>query len=195
MRLGISVAMVAFAAWPGAAIAAETTPPAPEPPGAAAARAYFPDVVLVDQSGRELRFQSELIEGKTVVLGSFFTECSEHCPAQLATWARVAKALGPRMERDVRFVAVSVRPSQDTPARLGAFAASVGATPGWYFVTGEPAAINLVAAKLDLRPEAPGTHSGTWWIGNVRSGLWKKASAEVSAEELLAAIEACLQDK
>ena len=40
-----------------------------------AGRNYFTDVVLTDQNGKEVRFYSDLIEGKIVIINSFFATC------------------------------------------------------------------------------------------------------------------------
>src|SRR5947207_3045878 len=37
-----------------------------------AAHKYFTDVILVDQDGNNLRFYSDLLEGKVVIINSFF---------------------------------------------------------------------------------------------------------------------------
>jgi protein SCO1/2 len=41
---------------------------------------YFSDVELLDQDGRKLRFYSDVLKGKTVVINAFFTTCTSVCP-------------------------------------------------------------------------------------------------------------------
>jgi len=50
-----------------------------------------------------------------------YTHCPDVCPATLADWARVKKALGSAAD-GVRFVFVSVDPDRDTPQVARAYA-------------------------------------------------------------------------
>ncbi|HEY0729849.1 MAG TPA: hypothetical protein VGD38_17325, partial [Pyrinomonadaceae bacterium] len=55
--------------------AAPTATPAPQSAAQSAgssAEKYFTDVILVNQDGEKMRFYSDLIKGKTVVINSFF---------------------------------------------------------------------------------------------------------------------------
>src|SRR5687768_7325608 len=45
---------------------------------------YFSDVELLDQDGRKVRFYTDLLKGKTVVVNSFFTTCTSVCPPMIA---------------------------------------------------------------------------------------------------------------
>lgn len=49
-------------------------------------------------------------------------------------------------DRDVRLVSISVDPANDTPPVLNAFAQRFdGPAPDWYFLTGKPATVHLLA--------------------------------------------------
>jgi cytochrome oxidase Cu insertion factor (SCO1/SenC/PrrC family) len=39
-------------------------------------RLVIPDVLLRDQSGKKVRFYTDLLKGKSFVLGFFFTDCT-----------------------------------------------------------------------------------------------------------------------
>ncbi len=41
---------------------------------------YFPDVPVVTQDGKTLRFYDDLIKGRIVVVNFIYTSCSELCP-------------------------------------------------------------------------------------------------------------------
>ena len=47
-----------------------------------AARAYFTDLPLVTQEGREVRFFSDVLEGRVVLISSFYTACKGVSPRQ-----------------------------------------------------------------------------------------------------------------
>src|SRR5262249_32214082 len=40
---------------------------------------YFTDVVLVNQNGEKMRFYSDLLQGKVVIINSFFATCQGVC--------------------------------------------------------------------------------------------------------------------
>ena len=41
---------------------------------------YFTDVELINQDGKKVRFYSDVLKGKTVVVNAFFTTCTSVCP-------------------------------------------------------------------------------------------------------------------
>src|SRR5207253_10881774 len=41
---------------------------------------YFPNTLLTDQDGRQLRFFDDLIKDKVVVINCIFTSCTDSCP-------------------------------------------------------------------------------------------------------------------
>ena len=55
--------------------AAATTAPAPQD-----ARSYFTDLELFTQDGRKVRFYSDMLEGRTVVINVIYTNCQDACP-------------------------------------------------------------------------------------------------------------------
>jgi protein SCO1/2 len=79
------------------------------------AQKYFSDVQLVDQDGRTLRFYSDMLKGKTVVINAFFTTCTSVCPPMSRNLELLQQALGDRVGRDVFIVSISVDPLTDTP--------------------------------------------------------------------------------
>jgi hypothetical protein len=64
-----------------------------------------PEIALTDHEGRPFRLSAH--RGAPVLLYFGYTNCKDVCPITLATWAQVARILGPNAER-VRFLLVSV---------------------------------------------------------------------------------------
>lgn len=74
-----------------------------------------------------------------------FTTCSDSCPILTAKLAELGRALGSDFGTKYAFVAISVDPLNDTPARLRIYASTFRAdVPGWYFLTGKPDEISDV---------------------------------------------------
>ena len=57
---------------------------------------------------------------------------------------------GDHVGKDVFFYSISIDPEHDTPAVLKAYAEKFHAGPGWLFLTGKKADIDLVGRKLGL---------------------------------------------
>ncbi len=140
----------------------------------------LPDVPVVDQDGRAMRFRSELLKDRTVAVNFVFTTCTTVCPALTTTMRAIQRELGERVGQDVWLISVSVDPTVDRPERLRAFANGFGAGPGWTFLTGEPADIDRL---LKAFGSAGGisAHATTMLIGNAHSGRWMRTSGLASA--------------
>ena len=140
----------------------------------------LPDVPVVDQDGRAMRFRSELLKDRTVAVNFVFTTCTTVCPALTTTMRAIQRELGERVGQDVWLISVSVDPTVDRPERLRAFASGFGAGPGWTFLTGEPADIDRL---LKAFGSAGGinAHATTMLIGNAHSGRWVRTSGLASA--------------
>src|SRR5258708_16228911 len=111
---------------------------------------YFPNVTLTTQEGRSVRFYDDLIKGKIVAINLIYTSCQYNCPLETARLAQVQKLLGDRMGKDVFFYSITIDPQHDTPAVLKAYAEQFGAGPGWFFLTGKEADIDLLSRNLGL---------------------------------------------
>jgi hypothetical protein len=63
----------------------------------------FPNVELVTQDGKKVRFYDDLIKGKVVAIELMYTTCKYNCPLETARLVQVQKLLGDRMGKDVFF--------------------------------------------------------------------------------------------
>jgi len=165
------------------------------PSSESAARKYFTDVVLVNQDGKKMRFYSDLLEGKVVIINSFFATCTGSCLPMSRNLEKVQQALGNRMGKDVNIISISVDPTVDTPASLKAYAKKLNAGPGWYFLTGDKEMVDFALKKIGHFVDNREGHLNIFIIGNERSGLWKKAFGLAKSEELIAVVESVLADQ
>jgi protein SCO1/2 len=156
---------------------------------------YFGDVKLVDQDGREVRFYTDLLQDKTVIINVMFATCTGACPAMSGTVEKIQAHLGDRLGKDVRLLSISVDPVHDTPARLKEYAARFHARPGWYFLTGSKESVEAVLGRLGQWVDDPSDHQTLFLIGNDRTGLWKKAFALAPADQVFPVIDSVVDDK
>ena len=167
--------------------------PAPEP--ASPAQKYFSDVELINQDGERVRFYSDVLKGRTVVVNAFFTTCTSVCPPMNRTMERIQEALGERVGKDVFLVSLTVDPETDTPPRLKEYAAKFHAGKGWTFLTGKKENLDWALYKLGQYVESKDDHKTVIIIGNEATGLWKKAFGMAKAEELIRIVEGVASDK
>ncbi len=149
----------------------------------------IPDLVVIDQDGRERRFYSDLVKGRVVAVNFIFTTCTTICPPLGATFARLQQLLGDRVGRDVHLLSISVDPVVDTPPRLKAWGARFGAGAGWTFVTGTKANIDQLLRALGLPVGPKEEHPPLVLIGNEATGHWTRAFGFSSANRLLELID------
>jgi protein SCO1 len=159
-----------------------------------AAHKYFTDVVLVNQDGKEMRFYSDLLKGRVVIINTFFTTCVSVCPPMTRTIERIQEWLGDRLGKDVFILSISVDPEVDTPPKLKAFADNYGSKPGWHLLGGKKENVQLALRKIGQFVEARDNHSTILIIGNERTGLWKKAFGLAKPSELITVVESVLED-
>lgn len=167
----------------------------PADPNIGAAHHYFTDVELLDQDGRKLRLYSDLLQGKVVIINSFFATCEAVCPVISAKMAQIQAHLGARLGKEVVMLSFTVDPAHDTPTVLKAYAARWNAKPGWYFLTGPPENLKFALQKLGQWVENKDAHMTLLIIGNEPTGLWKKANAVGKPEELIAVVDSVLRDE
>jgi protein SCO1/2 len=137
-------------------------------------KSYFPDVKVVTQHGKTLRFYDDLIKDKIFVISFLFTTCRDICPLATARLAELQDKLGPAMGRDVFFYSISIDPETDTPERLKQYADTFGAGPGWLFLTGAPADMRAIRHKLGERSKVLSEHRNEVLLGNGGTGEWAR---------------------
>ncbi|HKO96294.1 MAG TPA: SCO family protein [Pyrinomonadaceae bacterium] len=177
--------------------------PAPSPPAslenpkdnASPAMKYFSDVELVNQDGQKMRFYSDVLKDKVVVINTFFTTCISVCPPMNRNLEKVQEALGDRLGKDAFIVSLSVDPEVDTPPRLKEYSRRFHARPGWIFLTGKKENIDWALYKLGQYVQTRDDHSTIIIIGNEPKGLWKKAMGLARADELMKIVDDVINDR
>lgn len=152
-------------------------------------RRYFTDLPVVTHEGNEVRFYSDLLKDRTVLIHFFYIRCTTVCPPALSRLTEVQKMLGERLGKDILLLSLNVDPDNDTPEAIRYYAKVFEPQQGWLFVTGEKEDIAAINRKLgNIHPE-PESHLTVMLIGNLKTGHWIKmlpsAPASKIAETLL----------
>ena len=151
---------------------------------------YFPNLPVVTQDGKTLKFYDDVIKGKIVLISFIYTNCPDICPLATARIAQVEDKLGDMVGRDIFFVSMTVDPERDTPERLKEFATAFDAGPGWLFLTGKPEDIKSINAKLGDRSRTLSEHRNEIVLGNDATGEWTRNTTLGDLDRLIMDIRA-----
>jgi cytochrome oxidase Cu insertion factor (SCO1/SenC/PrrC family) len=159
------------------------------------ARAWFTDTVLVTQDGSEVRFYSDVLRDRVVVIDFIFTRCAGACPVLTAKMNALRRELGEAFGSKVRFVSISIDPEFDTPGELAEFARKQRAVhPEWLFLTGKKADVKTVVSRLGQWSEAVEEHSTLFIAGNARARHWTKIRIDTPNEAFALQVRNLLHD-
>jgi protein SCO1/2 len=147
----------------------------------------IPDVAVINQDGKPVKFYSDLIQGKVVMMNFIFTSCTTICPPMGATFGNVQKLLGDRAGRDVHLVSVSVDPANDTPERMKAWGQKFNAGPGWTLVTGDRETITQLLKALGVYNANINDHTPLVLAGT--DGKWTRAYGLAPPSKLVQLID------
>jgi protein SCO1/2 len=145
----------------------------------------LPDTVLTDQNGKKVRFKSDGMADRLVVINFVYTTCTTVCPVQSAIFTDLQQRLGARAGGEVSLISVTVDPLRDTPLRLKEYAARYGAGPGWSFLTGRQQAVEEVLKAFDVYTANFADHPAAVLVGDPQSGEWVRYFGFPSSDQLM----------
>jgi cytochrome oxidase Cu insertion factor (SCO1/SenC/PrrC family) len=148
---------------------------APPSSGTHDAQQYFTDTALLDQDGNTVRFYSDELKDRLVLLNVVFTHCTDACPLITRKLKAVREAMGEAVASQVYFITLTSDPTNDTPQVLKAFATQHGVDgPNWRFLTGTQEQMDLVLGRLGQVIPSPAQHSTQLIVGDVATKRWSK---------------------
>jgi protein SCO1/2 len=150
------------------------------------AKVTVTDTPLVDQDGRRLRFKSEVLADRIVIIGFVYTSCTTVCPVTSQIMAQAQTRLGERAARDVAFVTVTVDPVRDRPAVLKAHAERIGAN--WRWLTGAKPQVDEVLRGFGAWTANFVDHPPLIMVGDAKSGRWLRFFGFPDPDQLVAAV-------
>lgn len=155
---------------------------------------YWPDSLLQTQDGKNVRFYSDLIRNKIVIINAMYTVCTGVCPTNTASLLALQEALGNRVGEDIFIYSISLQPDIDSPAALKAYANKYGVKKGWTFLTGKSEDMELIRRKLGFYDSNPvldanlSNHSGVFRIGNDLRNRWFMTPAGTPTKQVVASV-------
>lgn len=163
-----------------------------EPPAGIA----LPDFELASYRGA--RVSAADLEGRVVLLTLLDSQCTDACPIIAAVVARTLDRLGTEERAQVRALAVTGDPAEDTPASVRRFLTRQGAQGRLDYLLGEQRELRPLWKELGLLPSLDtgrdSLHSAPLRIYD-REGVWVAtlhAGVDLTEENLLHDIRAAL---
>ena len=144
-----------------------------------------PDVTLINQDAKKVRFPVAALSGRPVLLNFLFTSCTTICPPLAAGFARFQEATGAEAAT-VSLISVSIDPDHDTPAAMKKYLKRFSARPGWDFLTGRYADVALVMKAFDAYSENKMDHFPLTFLRGPGSEHWVRLYGLLGTSELVA---------
>ncbi|KQZ83541.1 MULTISPECIES: SCO family protein [unclassified Pseudomonas] len=138
------------------------------------AQVKFADVALVDQNGKTVRLEKDLVDNKIVVMSFIYTSCTTVCPVVSSIMGKVQKQLGARVGTEVQLVSISIDPQRDDAKRLNDYARTFQKGPGWSWLTGSPQSVNDTLKGLGSFSGDFKNHQPLILVGDGNSRHWTR---------------------
>src|SRR5215218_2747765 len=151
----------------------------------------FPNVTLTTHKGEKVKFYDDLIKDKIVIINFMYVKCDGKCPVTTANLVEVQKLLGDRVGKDIFIYSITLKPEEDTPRVLNAYANAYKVRKGWQFLTGDPKDIELLRQKLGFIDRDPvrdankSNHIGMLRWGNEPHTLWAGCPASLAPAKIV----------
>ena len=151
---------------------------------------FLPDLPLLDQDNHEVRFYSDLIKDRNVLISFFFTTCSNTCLMQGKVFSDLQNELGDRLGKDIFLISVTMDPETDTPQRLKTWGEQHGRRNGWTLVSGKTAEMEILVSHLTGNPLGRlQTHAPFIFLGNDKKNHWIATYGLSAPKKLMKQIE------
>ena len=139
------------------------------------ARKYFTDLEVIDQNGKKLRFYSDVLKDRVVLISFIFTNCEYACPMQAQKLKQTRAMMVPAIKDEVWYVSLSVDPDRDTPEAMKKFAKRQGVDESrWIFLTGDKQNLETIIRKLGQYTPDVEAHTTLMLAGNDRTRHWTR---------------------
>ena len=151
----------------------------------------FPNVTLTTHEGKKVKFYDDLMKDKIVLINFMYVRCEGTCPGTTANLVKVQQLLGDRVGKDIFMYSITLKPEEDTPKVLAAYAKAYKVKPGWQFLTGNPKDIELLRQKLGFIDRDPvrdankSNHIGMLRWGNEPHTLWAGCPASLAPSKIV----------
>lgn len=162
-----------FVSLPGFAVGEQAA--TDDAAGEEKARSYFTDLEVIDQNGKRLRFYSDVLKDRVLLINFIFTSCMDACPLMTQRLIQTRELLVDAVKDDIWFVSISIDPERDTPEAMKAFAEKQGADERrWIWLTGKKQNLDFIVKRLGQYTDEIEAHSTLMIAANTRTRHWTR---------------------
>ena len=159
------------------------------------ARNYFTDTEVIDQNGNKLRFYTDVLRNRVVLISFIFTNCEYACPMQAQKLRQTRALMVPAIRDEVWYVTLSVDPERDTPAAMKQFAENQGLDESrWLFLTGDKQNVEFLIKRLGQYNENIEAHTTLMLAGNDRTQHWARVLPMVPPEGIAQQLRSLVEE-
>jgi protein SCO1/2 len=144
----------------------------------------MPDVTLINQDGKRVKFKSLINSDKPVVVDFIYGTCTTICPVLSAGYVNLQRKLGPN-SANVHLISISIDPENDTPKVMKEYLKRYRAQPGWDFFTGSRSDIDKVMRAFDAYIPNKMYHYPLTLIRDPKDGKWVRVFGLTSTSEFM----------
>lgn len=150
------------------------------------AKLIIPDVEVLTQDGKQVKFYTDLVKGKKVLISFVFTSCRFTCPTVGRNFQKLQEQIGKDLGKDVFLITVSTDPTVDTPQILTKWGEKFNRRDGWTLVTGEETKMKqLLLTLIGSTGQLEGEHTSLLILFDGVSGAWEATSSLIEPKILL----------
>lgn len=146
----------------------------------------IPDVKVLTQDGKEVKFFTDLVKGKRVMINFLFTSCRASCPVSARNFQKLQEQIGSGLGKDIFLITVSTDPVVDTPEVFRKWGEKFNRREGWTLVTGEEPLLNkLLLALTGGTRQVEMEHTTTLVLYDGTSGNWDMGTSAADPKALI----------
>ncbi len=147
-------------------------------------RYSMPDVTLVNQDGKKVRFKEFIETDQPVVVDFIYGTCTTICPVLSAGYVNLQRKLEPSKKMP-RLVSITIDPENDTPKVMKEYLKRYRAQPGWDFLTGSRGDIDKVMKAFNAYIPDKMSHYPINLIRSPKNGSWVRLFGIMSSREFM----------
>lgn len=143
-----------------------------------------PDVTLINQDGKKVRFKFLVETEKLVIVDFIYATCTTICPVLSAGYINLQNKLG-NSDKKPRLLSITIDPEHDTPKIMKDYLKRYNAKPGWDFLTGSRSDIDKVMRAFNAYIPDKMSHYPINLIHSPTDGTWVRLYGILSSREFL----------
>lgn len=144
----------------------------------------MPDVTLVNQDGKKVRFKALIESDQPVVVDFIYATCTTICPVLSVGYVNLQNKLKDSPQKP-RLISITIDPENDTPRTMKEYLKRYNARPGWDFLTGSRGDIDKVMRAFNAYIPDKMSHYPLNLIRSPKDGSWVRLFGILSSKEFV----------